>query len=124
MALMTCSAAVARLPRAMTSLTVSPSGDCAKAAAPLRSSTHSPTAHRPASCIRAMSGSPGISVWGGRIRDAGPECQGGVFLPGRAARHTISAPPGGHVMELSNTRAAVLVEQQYQELEVWYPYYR
>lgn len=27
-------------------------------------------------------------------------------------------------MELSNARAAVLVEQQYQELEVWYPYYR
>src|SRR5436309_9435691 len=27
-------------------------------------------------------------------------------------------------MELSATRAAVLVEQQYQELEVWYPVYR
>ena len=27
-------------------------------------------------------------------------------------------------MELSHARAAVLVEQQYQELEVWYPYYR
>ncbi|MFL5241044.1 MAG: type 1 glutamine amidotransferase domain-containing protein [Gemmataceae bacterium] len=27
-------------------------------------------------------------------------------------------------MELSGKRAAVLVEQQYQELEVWYPYYR
>src|SRR5436853_2683875 len=27
-------------------------------------------------------------------------------------------------MELSGKRAAMLVEQQYQELEVWYPYYR
>src|SRR6476619_1764700 len=27
-------------------------------------------------------------------------------------------------MDLSRTRAAVLVEQQYQELEVWYPVYR
>ena len=27
-------------------------------------------------------------------------------------------------MELSNKRAAILVEQQYQELEVWYPAYR
>ena len=27
-------------------------------------------------------------------------------------------------MELSGKRAAVLVEQQYQELEVWYPIYR
>jgi protease I len=27
-------------------------------------------------------------------------------------------------MELRGTRAAVLVEQQYQELEVWYPVYR
>lgn len=27
-------------------------------------------------------------------------------------------------MELNNIRAAVLVEQQYQELEVWYPVYR
>jgi protease I len=27
-------------------------------------------------------------------------------------------------MELNNKRAAILVEQQYQELEVWYPYYR
>jgi protease I len=27
-------------------------------------------------------------------------------------------------MELSGTRAAVLVEQQYQEMEVWYPVYR
>jgi len=27
-------------------------------------------------------------------------------------------------MELQNTRAAILVEQQYQELEVWYPAYR
>lgn len=27
-------------------------------------------------------------------------------------------------MELTGKRAAVLVEQQYQELEVWYPYYR
>jgi protease I len=27
-------------------------------------------------------------------------------------------------MELSNKRAAVLVEQQYQEMEVWYPVYR
>jgi protease I len=27
-------------------------------------------------------------------------------------------------MELSQARAAVLVEQQYQELEVWYPYFR
>jgi protease I len=27
-------------------------------------------------------------------------------------------------MELSNKRAAVLVEQQYQEMEVWYPIYR
>jgi protease I len=27
-------------------------------------------------------------------------------------------------MELENKRAAVLVEQQYQELEVWYPVYR
>jgi protease I len=27
-------------------------------------------------------------------------------------------------MELNGKRAAVLVEQQYQELEVWYPYYR
>ncbi len=27
-------------------------------------------------------------------------------------------------MDYSNLRAAVLVEQQYQEMEVWYPYYR
>src|ERR671936_834628 len=27
-------------------------------------------------------------------------------------------------MELQNTRAAVLVEQMYQEMEVWYPVYR
>lgn len=27
-------------------------------------------------------------------------------------------------MDLKKTRVAVLVEQQYQELEVWYPYYR
>src|SRR5262245_46004603 len=27
-------------------------------------------------------------------------------------------------MELKGKRIAVLVEQQYQELEVWYPYYR
>jgi protease I len=27
-------------------------------------------------------------------------------------------------MELSNVRACVLVEQQYQEMEVWYPVYR
>src|SRR5262249_52329641 len=27
-------------------------------------------------------------------------------------------------MELQNKRAAILVEQQYQELEVWYPAYR
>ena len=27
-------------------------------------------------------------------------------------------------MELTNKRAAVLVEQQYQEMEVWYPVYR
>jgi protease I len=27
-------------------------------------------------------------------------------------------------MELNNTRVAILVEQQYQEMEVWYPYYR
>src|SRR6185436_18701534 len=27
-------------------------------------------------------------------------------------------------MELSNARVAVLVEQQYQEMEVWYPVYR
>ncbi len=27
-------------------------------------------------------------------------------------------------MELNGKRVAVLVEQQYQELEVWYPYYR
>src|ERR1700746_2614798 len=27
-------------------------------------------------------------------------------------------------MELTNKRAAILVEQQYQELEVWYPVYR
>ena len=27
-------------------------------------------------------------------------------------------------MELQGKRAAILVEQQYQELEVWYPYYR
>jgi protease I len=27
-------------------------------------------------------------------------------------------------MELANVRAAVLVEQQYQEMEVWYPIYR
>src|SRR5438093_5978662 len=27
-------------------------------------------------------------------------------------------------MELNNLRAAVLVEQQYQEMEVWYPVYR
>jgi protease I len=27
-------------------------------------------------------------------------------------------------MELKGKRAAILVEQQYQELEVWYPYYR
>ncbi|HLW65879.1 MAG TPA: DJ-1/PfpI family protein, partial [Gemmataceae bacterium] len=26
--------------------------------------------------------------------------------------------------ELSGKRAAILVEQQYQELEVWYPLYR
>src|SRR5262249_49502736 len=28
------------------------------------------------------------------------------------------------VMELNNKRAAILVEQQYQEMEVWYPAYR
>src|SRR3954454_15027925 len=28
------------------------------------------------------------------------------------------------VMDLSGLRAAILVEQQYQELEVWYPLYR
>jgi protease I len=28
------------------------------------------------------------------------------------------------MMELKNVRAAVLVEQQYQEMEVWYPLYR
>ena len=27
-------------------------------------------------------------------------------------------------MELTNKRVAVLVEQQYQEMEVWYPVYR
>src|ERR1700730_1688546 len=27
-------------------------------------------------------------------------------------------------MELTNKRAAILVEQQYQEMEVWYPAYR
>src|SRR5437764_872250 len=27
-------------------------------------------------------------------------------------------------MDQSNKRAAILVEQQYQEMEVWYPYYR
>jgi protease I len=27
-------------------------------------------------------------------------------------------------MEMNNTRVAILVEQQYQEMEVWYPYYR
>jgi len=29
-----------------------------------------------------------------------------------------------HEMDLSGKRVALLVEQQYQELEVWYPYYR
>src|SRR5688572_33346401 len=29
-----------------------------------------------------------------------------------------------NIMELSNIRAAVLVEQQYQEMEVWYPVFR
>src|SRR5689334_10281215 len=28
------------------------------------------------------------------------------------------------IMELKNKRVAVLVEQQYQEMEVWYPVYR
>src|SRR4051794_38204585 len=32
--------------------------------------------------------------------------------------------PSEEAMELSNKRAAVLVEQQYQEMEVWYPVYR
>jgi protease I len=27
-------------------------------------------------------------------------------------------------MDLPNVRAAILIEQQYQEMEVWYPYYR
>ena len=27
-------------------------------------------------------------------------------------------------MDLKNTRAAILVEQQYQEMEIWYPLYR
>ena len=27
-------------------------------------------------------------------------------------------------MELSSARIAILVEQQYQEMEVWYPLYR
>src|SRR4029077_6168124 len=31
---------------------------------------------------------------------------------------------GGRTMELHNVRAAVLVEQMYQEMEVWYPIYR
>jgi protease I len=31
---------------------------------------------------------------------------------------------GEPIMELSNVRACVLVEQQYQEMEVWYPVYR
>src|SRR5262245_32687535 len=30
----------------------------------------------------------------------------------------------GVVMQLKGKTVAVLVEQQYQELEVWYPYYR
>src|SRR5262245_63725698 len=28
------------------------------------------------------------------------------------------------IMELNGKRAAVLVEQQYQEMEIWYPVYR
>src|SRR3954451_14494398 len=48
--------------------------------------------------------------------------------PAAAAPHTIrhhnSTPRGGTVMELQGKRAAILVEQQYQELEVWYPLYR
>src|SRR5262249_35458215 len=35
-----------------------------------------------------------------------------------------SPPREGVAMELKNIRAAVLVEQQYQEMEVWYPVYR
>src|SRR5437868_1746486 len=31
---------------------------------------------------------------------------------------------GGIAMDLKKTRVAVLVEQQYQEMEVWYPIYR
>lgn len=27
-------------------------------------------------------------------------------------------------MEISKARAAIMIEQQYQEMEVWYPYYR
>src|SRR5262245_7809672 len=31
---------------------------------------------------------------------------------------------GGSFMELQGKRVAILVEQQYQEMEVWYPLYR
>src|SRR5947209_17127765 len=44
---------------------------------------------------------------------------------GRLARVSLEQPrERSPVMDLSGMRAAILVEQQYQELEVWYPLYR
>src|SRR5437016_5962161 len=44
---------------------------------------------------------------------------------GRLARVSLEQPrERSPVMDLSGMRAAVLVEQQYQEMEVWYPLYR
>src|SRR5271163_3914446 len=37
---------------------------------------------------------------------------------------TDQIPTGGNAMDLKKARIAVLVEQQYQEMEVWYPVYR
>src|SRR5262249_6146178 len=95
---------------------------------------------------------PGISTLGGRIRDAGPKCQGVLekrhgtrdtrheknpdllsclvsrvpllFFPVPPPRIQSPPPAGGHIMDLSNARAAVLVEQQDKALEVGYPYPR
>src|SRR6266700_1017926 len=36
----------------------------------------------------------------------------------------VSAPPEIHPVELKGKCVAVLVEQKYEELEVWYPVYR
>jgi hypothetical protein len=57
-------------------------------------------------------------VWGVAYRSARAE---GRDPCNSAYQYTCHCPPltGGFIMALTGQRVAVLVEQQYQELEVW-----